>query len=106
MAQRVAARCGYDLSDLRARMITDPDFATFDYILAMDDANHADLLWRCPAEHQAKLAMFLSFADGLDTESVFDPYGGPEAGYETVLDLIEAGARGLLAHLRRRLPAG
>ena len=34
--QRHAAQRGYDLSDLRARQITDADFARYDLILAMD----------------------------------------------------------------------
>src|SRR5687767_2147026 len=36
-ACEAAARRGYDLSTLRARQVSPPDFADFDYILAMDE---------------------------------------------------------------------
>jgi protein-tyrosine phosphatase len=34
-----------------------------------------------------------------------DPYYGGPNGFEEVLDLVEAAARGLLAHLRQRTRA-
>lgn len=100
---RAAARRGYDLSELRARAIDDRDFAEFDYVLAMDRSNYDDLLRCCPAEHQHKVQMFLSFAPELGTESVPDPYYGGTDGFELVLDLIEIGARRLLEHIEAEL---
>jgi len=94
-----AARRGFDLEPLRARVVGTEDFDRFDLILAMD-RGHLDLLrQRCPPERLNRLRLFLSFAPGLGAHDVPDPYyGGPEA-FERVLDLIEIGAAGLLGHL-------
>ncbi len=102
-ARRAAARRGYDLSDLRARVIEDRDFADFDYLLAMDRSNYHDLLRHCPGEHEHKVQMFLSFAPELGTESVPDPYYGGADGFESVLDLVELGSRRLLDHIQAEL---
>src|SRR5690554_4202978 len=40
---KAAAERGYDLSTLRARQVSVADFAEFDFILAMDQANLANL---------------------------------------------------------------
>ena len=101
--RRAAARRGYDLSDLRARAIEVQDFADFDYVLAMDRSNYHDLLRCCPAEHEYKVQMFLSFAPELGTESVPDPYYGGTDGFDLVLDLVELGSRRLLDHIEAEL---
>ena len=94
---------GYDLSKLRARQVCSDDYPTFDYILAMDEQNLADMQRQCPPEHQRKLGLFLDYAEGAEVRAVPDPYyGGPE-GFDRVLDLVEAGCRGLLAHLQADL---
>jgi len=46
----------------------------------------------------------LSYAPGLDAREVPDPYYGGGRDFETVLDLIEAGAQGLVCHLTRAHP--
>jgi protein-tyrosine phosphatase len=100
--QKAAAKRGYDLSGLRARRVKDADFLRFDLILAMDRDNLALLRQACPADQQHRLALFLAYASGIDQDEVPDPYyGGPE-GFERVLDLIEAGAIGLIDTLRQR----
>ncbi|MBL8391744.1 MAG: low molecular weight phosphotyrosine protein phosphatase [Candidatus Accumulibacter sp.] len=98
-ARRVAARRGYDLSRLRARAVIDADFARFDRILAMDEANLAALRRQCPDESRSKLGLFLGYASGLGISEVPDPYYGAESGFERVIDLCELAARGLLADL-------
>jgi protein-tyrosine phosphatase len=40
---QVAATKGYDLNQLRARLVSADDFEQFDYIIAMDRANLSDL---------------------------------------------------------------
>jgi low molecular weight protein-tyrosine phosphatase len=101
---RAARRRGYDLSLLRARQVCERDFADFDYVLAMDPENHADLLAVCPAGREDRVRMFLSFAGDLGVDSVPDPYyGSGEEGFEHVLDLVETASAGLLEHLRAEL---
>jgi protein-tyrosine phosphatase len=96
-----AARRGYQISHLRARVVTAEDFAAFDLILAMDQENLAVLRKRAPVAAQHRLRLFLEFAPEQDRREVPDPYYGGPNGFEDVLDLTEAAARGLLAYLRR-----
>ena len=99
--REAAARRGYDLSALRARVIEPRDFERFDLILAMDRENLRALERRAPAHARERLRLFLEFAPEAGISEVPDPYYGGPNGFEDVLDLIEAAARGLLEHLRR-----
>jgi len=96
-----ARRRGYDLGQLRARVLEPADFERFDLLLAMDEDNLEELRRRAPARAQARLRLFLEFAPEQDTREVPDPYYGGANGFEEVLDLVETAARGLLAHLRQ-----
>ena len=88
-----AQRRGYDLSAQRARQISPGDFEDFDLILAMDHGHLRILERMCPAGQRGKLRLFLHGRD------VPDPYYGGAAGFEEVLDLVEAACRGLLTEL-------
>ena len=96
-----AAARGYALGHLRARQVTAEDFRRFDLILAMDADNLRDLQAMAPRDSRARLALFMDFAPGAKGRPVPDPYYGGAAGFETVLDLIEAAARGLVVALSR-----
>ncbi len=98
-----ALRRGYDLSSLRARQISDDDYADFDLILAMDWDNLALLQVDSPSAHAHKLKLFMEFAPQVGTAVVPDPYYGGEADFEQVLDLTEAASLGLVAHLQNVL---
>jgi protein-tyrosine phosphatase len=102
-AQAAAARRGYDLSRLRGRQVTREDFERFHYLLAMDRDNLAHLHRLASQDHRAKAQLFLEYATNLGLREVPDPYYGPAAGFERVLDLAENASRGLLAHIRERL---
>lgn len=99
-AAEAAAR-GYDLSLLRARQVHARDFGHYDYILAMDRQNLADLQRLCPPDYAGHLGLFLSFAEGVGVEEVPDPYYGGSQGFAEVLDLVEAASEGLLQALHR-----
>jgi protein-tyrosine phosphatase len=98
-----ARKRGYDLSVLRARQVKVQDFDEFDFILAMDEANLADLQRMKPAHFSGHLGLFLEFAQRLDYREVPDPYYGGGEGFELVLDLVEDAAQGLLNHVRQHL---
>ena len=104
-ARAAAARRGYDLSALRARIVEPADFERFDLILAMDRENLRVLRRRAPATVHQRLRLFLEFAPSGAAEDVPDPYYGGANGFEEVLDLVEAATRGLLAHLRQQMRA-
>lgn len=93
------SRHGYEVGRTRSRRITPRDFLHFDLILAMDEGNLVDLQRLCPPEHSHKLRLFLDFAEELNETEVPDPYYGNAEGFERVLYLCEAGARGLIRHL-------
>jgi len=100
-----AARRGYDLEPLRARVVEAADFERFDMILAMDAENLRVLRRRAPKAAHERLRLLLEFAPQAQHTEVPDPYYGGPNGFEHVLDLIEEAVRGLLAHLRQRARA-
>jgi protein-tyrosine phosphatase len=102
-AQQAAARRGYDLSAQRARRVEARHFLEFDYVLAMDAENLAHLRSEAPDGQRGKPALFLDFSPEHRGEEVPDPYYGAADGFAHVLDLVEAGAHGLLADIRKRL---
>ena len=98
-AMAAAAQRSYtQIFGQRARPVKPDDFEQFDLIVAMDRDNLANLTRMCPAEQQAKLRLLLAYASELGVQEVPDPYYGNLGGFERVLDLCEAGVRGLLRH--------
>jgi len=95
-----AKQRGYDLTSLRARQVSREDFSRFDWILAMDRHNLAELKRLRPASYAGHLGLFLEIAPALAVREVPDPYDGGEDGFETVLDLVEAASDALVARLR------
>ncbi|TJZ72891.1 low molecular weight protein-tyrosine-phosphatase [Chitiniphilus eburneus] len=102
-AQSHAAKRGYDLCSLRAREVVEADFARFDLVLAMDEGHLALLRRRCPEPYRERVKLFLDFATRFHEREVPDPYYGGPQGFEHVLDLVEDGCRGLMAHIRGQL---
>jgi protein-tyrosine phosphatase len=95
-----AAKRGFDLSVLRARAIKPSDFDEFDYILAMDEENLADLRRLKPVDYTGHLGLFLAFGSQQKYREVPDPYHGGSEGFELVLDLVEDAAVGLLKSIQ------
>jgi low molecular weight protein-tyrosine phosphatase len=102
-AQTAAARRGVDISELRGRRVTAADFIRFDYVLAMDNENHAHLRALCPVGQEHKVRLFLEYAVDATERVVPDPYFGGASGFDRVLDLIEDAAAGLLEEIRARV---
>jgi len=101
-AQAAASNRSIDLSSQRARKVLPEDFERFDYVLAMDSNNYAELEYISQSGQQHKLSLFLDFALNADTREVPDPYYGGDQGFEHVLDLVEAASQGLLADIRHK----
>lgn len=89
-----------------ARQVSPADFDAFDLLVAMDSANHRDLLDAAPDEAAREKVVLLRELDAdavtAGTMDVPDPYYGGDRGFEDVLDVVEAGCRGLLAEMRER----
>ncbi|MFC2966511.1 low molecular weight protein-tyrosine-phosphatase [Acidimangrovimonas pyrenivorans] len=92
-----AAARGYDLTPLRARQLDVADFDHFDLILAMDEANRADIEALRPAGNRTPVRLFLDYAPETGVAEVPDPYYTRD--FDAALDLVEAASRGLLASL-------
>lgn len=94
---------GYDLSS-RARQVTENDLSDYDLVLVMDRQNLRDL--KCfdrASQFDSKIRLFCDFCTDHQETEVPDPYYGGEQGFELVLDLLEDGCRGVLAHIRSAL---
>ena len=99
-AQKVGVERGYSFKGIKARKVTVQDFDNFDLILAMDNANLAELHKIAPEHLQYKAKLFLDFADNHDEAEVPDPYYGGANGFRFVLDLVEDASDGLLKQLK------
>lgn len=101
-SQSAAASRGIDLSQLRGRRATDKDIEEFDYVLAMDRDNYANLMRITPSQLESRVGLLMDYAPARPEDEVPDPYFGGEGGFDRVLDMIEEAARGLLADIRRQ----
>lgn len=101
-ARKTALSRGIDIGDLRARRAAPEDFQAFDYVLAMDQDNYHSLSRICPAGMERKLLLFMDYAPEYRVREVPDPYYGGQRGFDQVLDMVEAAARGLLDEISRR----
>lgn len=99
-SQAVALARGIDLSGQRARRVRPRDFYEFDLLLAMDRGHVEELRALAPSNAGARIHLFTEFAPELGGRDVPDPYYGGPRGFEDVLDLVEAGAAAVLAHIR------
>lgn len=102
-AQSVALKRGYQMADLRARLVSRADLEFFDYVLAMDMKNMTALhrlgepnLWQKPK-------LLMSYSPLYKVKEVADPYGSNEDSFELALDMIESAADGLLVVIRTAL---
>ncbi|HEX8215760.1 MAG TPA: low molecular weight protein-tyrosine-phosphatase [Allosphingosinicella sp.] len=94
-AIEVARKNGADISHLRARQVTWEDFERFDYIVALDPQNLADLRALQPATGKAKLSLLLDHVEGRGGHAVSDPYYGDADDFDTAWAEVAEGARGL-----------
>ncbi len=87
-----------------SRQFVASDFARFDYVVAMDRSNLQRLQAMAPNDvARARVVLLRDFdPESPEGAEVPDPYYGGDAGFEEVLDICEAGCRGLLETLRAR----
>lgn len=85
-------------NDKRARQLDRSDLERYDYIVAMDSENMYDIQ-RMPVGVNGTLHRLLEFAPGSQRMDVPDPYY--TQGFDYVYQLVLAGCKGLLEHIRR-----
>lgn len=104
--QQELERNRIDVGSGRARQVTPRDLTAFDYVVAMDTSNLADLQDLATTTTSVTCAMsrLLEHARGADVVDVPDPYYA--GGYDHVFSLVMDGCIGLLEHIiaRHQLP--
>ena len=102
-SRKVAAARGFDLPS-RARQFKAADYERFDYVLAMDASNLANLQALTSSDDDlAKLSLLRKWDPETDGEpDVPDPYYGGPRGFDEVFDMCERACRALLTTLRQR----
>ena len=98
-----ARKRGFEIGDLVARQVRPRDFKEFDLILAMDRGHYDQLMRMAPPEARDRIRLFLDYAPDAPKREVPDPYYGGSLHFDETLDLIEAGAAGLLTGLKREI---
>jgi protein-tyrosine phosphatase len=93
--RRALRERGIDYSH-RARAVAPDDFTRFDYLVALDSENLADLRALARGGHP-NITRLLDYAPGARTRDVPDPYY--TGGFDAVYDLVEQGCRGLLERI-------
>ena len=81
----------------QARQLVKEDFKKFDYILAMDDSNFANIIKMKNREVQSELSRvkkIQEFASVFEVKEVPDPYFGGDDGFNNVLDILEDSVSG------------
>ena len=98
---RAAAReRGVEIHSI-GRQFVRRDFARFDYVIAMDRSNQANLERLADEASRNKIHLFRDFDPASPRGSdVPDPYY--EGGFAGVFDVCDAAAAGLLSELRKR----
>ena len=90
----VAKKNGLDISDQRARQFTADDFKRFDYILAMDNYNHEDIIALGSSDKdKEKVKLILNYAVPGENLDVPDPYFGGSSGFDDVYDMLTKACR-------------
>ncbi len=102
-ARAAGKRRGLDVRG-RARKVVREDFERFDYLIAMDRSNRSDLQQLAPTDDaKGKVELLRNYdPDSPRDGEVPDPYYGGGDGFERVIDICEAGCRGLLEQIRDR----
>ncbi len=92
-------RAGLEIGG-RARQFVRADFDRFDVIVVMDRSNLRDVLALTPnAGAKAKVRLFRTYDPNSEESEVPDPWGGPDEGYDQVIEMVRPAAAGLVDSL-------
>lgn len=84
----VAKKNGIDITDQRARQLSQKDFEIYDVILTMDTSNYNDVIRHAKAHHKDKIQMIMNYQYPGENRVVPDPYY--DGGFEHVYDILES----------------
>lgn len=100
-ARAAGKRAGVVVSG-RARQFVAADLARFDYVIAMDSTNLADLTRLARSDDaSSKIRLLRSFDPAAPVGApIPDPYYGDDSGFDEVLELCRVACRHLLQEIR------
>jgi len=100
-ARAAGGRAGIPIAG-RARQFLAPDLTRFDYVIAMDATNHADLSRLAgTSEDRDKIRLLRSFDPAAPPGApIPDPYYGDDSGFDHVLTLCRVACSHLLREIR------
>lgn len=93
----VLRREGIESRNRRARQLSAADLRDFDYVVAMDEENLADIA-TLGAVASGRVTRLLDYAPHLGQQNVPDPYY--DNSFDNVYTLVTAGCAGLLERIR------
>ncbi|MEL0623708.1 low molecular weight protein-tyrosine-phosphatase [Marinomonas arenicola] len=96
---RALSDVGVNISAQQARQVKVEDFDYFDWIVAMDADNLANLKAIQPAHSHAKLVMFGAYHTSVALGEVQDPYYGEYDGFVVMREHLQRISEGFVAHL-------
>ena len=91
---------GLDLSGHQAQQITAQNIQSWDWFVAMDQANYQELL--SMGAKASQILMMRQFEAGDMRRDVPDPYYGGSAGFEVAYQMLAANAESLLDFLEQQ----
>lgn len=99
-AQKAMRASGIDISDLRARELSEEDFHLFDLLLVMDQENLDNALVLAPdAALAQKVKLMMDYAPAHPEREVPDPYFGGDEGFMHVHRMLDVACDNLLDEL-------
>lgn len=82
------------------RQLSAVDLSRYDFILAMDQSNHRNILRIEGATNLAhKILLMRSFDEERNADEVPDPYYGDEKGFQDVFDILDRSVNAFIRHL-------
>lgn len=84
----------------RAQQLKSDDFYTYDYILAMDHSNLADILELKPSDAKAEVKLFRDYDPNPGDKIVPDPYYGSSQDFKQVFDIISRSTESLFEKIK------
>ena len=94
---KVLKRHGIETPHL-AQKVSLSHFEEFDYLVAMDQSNHEDLL-RLAGEHRSKVLLMRDFDTHGTGGDVPDPYYGSQADFEEVYNILDRSIQQMIEKL-------
>ena len=84
----------------KGRQLETDDFYRFDYIIAMDNANLSDILFRKPMDSTSEIMLIRDLDPQPGYGEVPDPYYGGNDGFQQVFDILNRSSDNLLNKLK------